>query len=331
MKKKIQDRVYIKISNACNARCVYCFQGVKHKGGKINLSKYRRILKTLIVYYEEIVLFGGEPFLAQNLSEIEKVILLLRHKKLIVFTNGYFRENERSFIKKHVESFEALVISLDGLEETHNRRRPIMNVNGYNTILDNIHFLLGIGLSVVIQINVDKDNIDEVYPLLDCLLHKYNNVPKIVINRVLHSEKTLSTDEFLFAFSDIICEKNDNISLNSNLVYNLKCEIAGIEGDCRRCNIRHTRVYDFESQKIYCCPENANSVIGFFNTYFSFISAHKVKFYAKKPERKTAKCKDCNLQLYCEYGCNYSSEPEECRLVTEYNLNKLKNIIVNGD
>ena len=74
-------------------------------------------------------------------------------------------------------------ITIDGVKEVHDRRRR--SVNGQSTfdkLIDRANFLLNENLSVIVRINIDKENIARVDELLDTLAERINKREKLKID-----------------------------------------------------------------------------------------------------------------------------------------------------
>lgn len=148
-KKYVQRRLTLTIipTNACNFRCVYCYQPVRHAAmGNETADHILRWLSLNLRYYNELNLnwFGGEPLLCKQIMiDMMKSIQLLCKQHGVamvasVTTNGYLLD---------VETFQKLVkygvlfyqITIDGTEEIHNRQRPHMQYSdSYKRIIQNL-------------------------------------------------------------------------------------------------------------------------------------------------------------------------------------------------
>ena len=327
--KTLNKRTYLKITNCCNAQCQYCFQRIHGSKKSNKLTDYESLLKRIIQADQEIVIFGGEPFLKQCISDIEYLFSLDENKKFIIFTNGYFGKEARQFINVKKEQFKSIIISVDGLEETHNHRRPLINGNGFLKILANLDSLHNAKIPATIQINIDKRNYHEIYDLLLFLRNKYGTFFPVQLNKVLHSNNELSTTDLLKLYIKIK-QENDypNLFLNSVVkekVINLLTEKSL---SCARCDIVTTRVYDFTNNTIYCCPQLEHSIIGSFNSQNEIILKEKTLHYSRVTMKESGPCSDCQLRCLCEYGCLDDNEEFKADCF-ENTLDAIKLIILN--
>lgn len=175
-RRKIQ-RITLHISNDCNLRCKYCYA----EGGAYRRVRSFMTLKTAIQFVEyccinfekveNIVFFGGEPFLNYPVMDI---ICKLFHDKFqkgeIAFlprfgaiTNGTILNEKIYNLIKNFFSF--LTISVDGPKDIHDKNRVWKNNKGSFDAVDKfirkvkeIH-----GLDIGIESTFTKQHIEAGY------------------------------------------------------------------------------------------------------------------------------------------------------------------------
>lgn len=159
---------------ACNFACTYCYEdreqkarmGDKHKE---ILLKYIQNIKNL--EYLQIEWFGGEPMLNLDfILNFSKVVQEYSNSKNINYrssmtTNAYYL-NKDNFLKLYNNGVKAYQITIDGIEENHNKLRPLSNGQPtFKTIINNlseISTIKDLEFSIVIRVNFnEKSNIDE--------------------------------------------------------------------------------------------------------------------------------------------------------------------------
>lgn len=316
----MKKRLYLKLSNSCNANCIYCFQGQNHKGTKTNEAIIGRTVKRLINSYQEVFLFGGEPFLDVNIDLIKAILELSEKNNIYAFSNGYFSEAVRKLLKNYSNSFGNIIISIDGPRSLHNFRRPIRGMDGYERIIENIYFLISSSIACQVQINIDEDNIYQVGETIGLINEEFHESIPIILNRVLHSPKSVSMKYFIEILGkNKFGAEYKNVIINSNALLNLECQKNNIKGDKCRCHIKDTIILDFETRKIMCCPENIYSEIGMWNKNIYFINPIRKIALSIRPERKTTKCIGCKWAYYCEYGCVFEKIPINCKNIAKEN------------
>jgi len=163
---------------ACNFACSYCYEGRKEPiymtdevaTALVNFARE----KTRGARTVEVGWYGGEPLLA--VETIERLSDQLRRNafeegasyRASLITNGYLL-SRRVASRLREAGIESVSVTLDGPPDVHDGRRRL--VGGGQTfwrIIENIESSLDI-LSVGIRANVDKENLDAVWDLLDVL------------------------------------------------------------------------------------------------------------------------------------------------------------------
>ncbi len=164
--------VAIHLTSTCNLECEHCY-APDVSMDDISLEHISGILRDLcILGRPKVVLFGGEPFLRQDLSQI---VHLCKSYGLLaeVVTNGTLADR-KSLEGLRDAGLQDLCISIDGTKETHDKVRGSGTYNAAMTALREAR-LCGYNLrvnTVVRQSNkeVIPDLIREVAPLTD--IHK---------------------------------------------------------------------------------------------------------------------------------------------------------------
>lgn len=113
----------IKLTDVCNMNCVMCGQRARQEGvfvkNFIDLERlsafFANMPAGLCVY-----LWGGEPLLHPYFQEIVK-FFIEKNSRISVNTNGFLMKNYMNFLIN--SPIEALVVSLDGLGQLHDRIR----------------------------------------------------------------------------------------------------------------------------------------------------------------------------------------------------------------
>ncbi|EHK2407892.1 SPASM domain-containing protein [Clostridium perfringens] len=168
----------------CNFACPYCYEE-GHRYSEMDENIQKDLINFLNNFPNiknlNISWYGGEPLLKLNLLEsITKQIL----DKLSnvnfnanIVTNGYYLTKENAIRLKNI-NVSHVQVTLDGNKETHDKRRILLNGNGtFEKILNNIKESCEI-LPIVIRINVDKENITNIFSLIE-LLKEENLLNKV--------------------------------------------------------------------------------------------------------------------------------------------------------
>jgi len=126
--------IYFILTENCNLRCKYCFQGIK-SDLRQERKTTKKVIDELVRYCKEnhiknVELFGGEPLLYKDLFtySVTRLKETCPNIHIGIFTNGTLIDNKTlDFIKKHDIS---IILSLDGDRETHESMR-----GGFDDIL----------------------------------------------------------------------------------------------------------------------------------------------------------------------------------------------------
>lgn len=156
--------IFIIVTNRCNLRCVYCYEQ-----GKNTVSANKETMQHVLGHELadenfdsfDIVFHGGEPFMewhmVRELSEWLWKYYSSRHIRLMATTNGTMLNEEiKSWLSENRERF-ALILSLDGGRETHNRNR----CNSYDKI--DFGFFLRNWPQQRVKMTVNPDALPKMY------------------------------------------------------------------------------------------------------------------------------------------------------------------------
>lgn len=137
------------VTRQCNFRCVYCYE--KHSDDRMQPETYDSLLKCIEQLIDakgykvvSISFFGGEPMLEyEAIIEFTQRVNELAKRKNILFsggmtTNAYLLSIGK--LKKLVDlNITAYQITIDGLKETHDKARFLINKSGtWDKIIHNL-------------------------------------------------------------------------------------------------------------------------------------------------------------------------------------------------
>jgi uncharacterized protein len=168
-------------STDCDLSCTYCYQ----EGAKTSFYMKKDIQEKVLEWYKKRIekdrpkqifwaFFGGEPLL--NIKAIDYLTENMKKycdKKNVIFqfsiiTNGT-NLNKKNVIEWNKSGLVSIQITLDGDEETHNRRRPFKNGKGsFEKIYNNLKEVCSL-TDIILRLNIDADNIYEIPRFLEFL------------------------------------------------------------------------------------------------------------------------------------------------------------------
>jgi uncharacterized protein len=175
-------------SNTCNFNCSYCFQ--PKSSHSVNEAQYESILQFIeykMNHYRNLTVhwFGGEPLLRLKeiiaFSERAKAICRSKRKSYVATmgTNAYLLDLETfdALYKCNVLDYQ---ITLDGLEEVHNKNRPLVNGKGsFATVLANLRAIrdkVGYrGFHITIRINFTRELMERGDEIVHFLQAEFGN------------------------------------------------------------------------------------------------------------------------------------------------------------
>ena len=169
-------------TTACNARCFYCFeQGMQyHKMSPDTVEDTIRFIlrhkprdqKKIHIHW-----FGGEPMCAaDNIDRICKGLTEAGLEFTAEMTsNGSLFSGQSA--KKAAEDWkiQKIQITLDGLAEEYARRKRYARSvkNPFQTVIRNMHLLIAAGIYLTVRLNVDENNLQEIYQVIDYLKNEF--------------------------------------------------------------------------------------------------------------------------------------------------------------
>ena len=240
----------------CNFRCKYCFE--THPKGlmseKVQADLMNFIEKRLeTVKNFSVTWYGGEPLLAKNIIyNLSEKILALCEKSGIDY-EAFIITNASLMTNDDIEKFKkykigGAQITIDGPKEIHDsRRKNITNESTFDKLIDCANSLLNNDLTVIVRINIDKENINRVDELLETLrarIDKHENL-KIDFGQVS-------------AFTDI-CKSIESDCYNNeqyaDMMLPLYTKVQNLGFDVNKMSV-------YPSPRVnYCCSDYANSFV----------------------------------------------------------------------
>ena len=157
-------------TNDCQFDCVYCYE----KGALTNKYMTQEVQDKIVEMLEQrkglishfdVTWYGGEPLLAFDILEnmSKRFIQICDDNqvsyKATIITNGYLLNRDFLERMKHLR-IEYIQITIDGLPEMHNQRRPLRGGGDtFETIMNNLKDGYDLLPPINLRVNIDRVNI----------------------------------------------------------------------------------------------------------------------------------------------------------------------------
>lgn len=158
------------MSDNCNMRCTYCYEGPKKYSNNLNENDLEAAIFYMISNNEsddmiDLLFLGGEPLL--NKKMIYKALDIInnkytQYKKLFRFqmtTNGVLIDDEDILFFK--ENHFDISVSIDGDMKTHNlNRKSASGEEVYFLIIKNMKKMLSHNINIAVRMTITLNNVE---------------------------------------------------------------------------------------------------------------------------------------------------------------------------
>lgn len=316
-------QLFLELTLKCNERCFHCGSGcdITQPDG-LPVSEYKRVLEEVKDSFGTdvyIALTGGEPLLYKDFFELTSYI------KELGF--GWGMTSNGTLITKDIArklketGMRTIAISIDGLEETHDRYRRFNN--GYRKAMDGIQNLIDVGGfgSIMVTTVVNHENINE----LDQLFNIFDNID---INewRLTGLEPIGRAEQM----PQMHLTPEDNVRLMNFIIEKRKqkipveyscCHFLGLEYEAEvrdwyfLCNAGVYVGGIMVNGDIAACldiPRNEKTIQGnILQDSFTKVWNSQFQIYRTPLSNRNEKCKECPEQKYCRGGSYHSWDYEK--------------------
>jgi len=295
----------------CNARCFYCYEEGVRCGNMRNedADKIVEILSKSQIKREILLTwFGGEPLMNQEWMDYFSKALKTANFSFSAFLISNGSKITDQVIQKMQEDWNihSVQITLDGDDEEYCKRKDYIDQDEtiYYSMLSKIKKLSKAGISVQIRINIDLENLESVYALVDDLqqvFYKENNVtfyPAFLTGgkrKISELKKIEIIKEILIRVKDM-----DKLPINSYLYKWPKTHA---------CYYNQTSAFSIDTKgNIFKCEHQLghdNKAIG--NIYTELEENYNQREFSGR----RIECQKCVFLPKCHGGCNSSYEQGE--------------------
>ena len=164
--KETFDTVWLEITQACNMRCLHCYEGCTHIAAsseeRLSLEQWKQIIDEITeLGAKRIVVIGGEPAIDKNICEI---LTYLSEKKqdVTLFTNASFtNENLKNIICNHKIRIKFSIYGHNA--EIHDK--ITQHPGSFDLLISNISFFLEKNVDVSAAVVLMKENENFLYEI----------------------------------------------------------------------------------------------------------------------------------------------------------------------
>jgi uncharacterized protein len=330
----------------CNFRCKYCYQALDDmKANGLVLDMTDEVQENILKFVDEslkdnsvlqVTFYGGEPLLniervASLSNELTNIVKRKKgHYSYSMVSNGFLlnQKNVEILTKCEIKNVQ---ITLDGSYSSHDKRRPhFSGISSYETIINNLTSLVDDPkqITVAIRVNIDKENINGSFELLQDLK-----------SRNLHQRKNIYVYPAMVRAYTSFGEGNDCLKLNNfskheyefykmafQLGFNINFHYRPHFSNCGAINPRSFVIQpDGSLHKCWTTVGLNKYAVGkLTNDGVKMNNIELSKWIAWNPFEKN--CEKCKILAYCMGGCpQIKVTPELLKNSNYTSCNSLKN------
>ncbi|MBT3233636.1 MAG: radical SAM protein [Calditrichaeota bacterium] len=303
----------------CNLSCLHCgsdcVRDSSTEPDEIEAETIKRELKSISEKYDPrsitFAIIGGEPLVRPDIINVGAYAAELRYNWGI--TTNAMLLNEEKIKELKVAGLNTISVSLDGLEEEHNKLRN--HSSSYNVVINNLKLLLDDRfyskmdvICCVSKVNINKLDL-LINKLIDLRVPALRFVPIFSHGRASeHPELTLDGDDYLKLFKLIAHYRESQKDITINLGE------EGYWGPQWECVIRDRFHYCsagisvgsiLYNGDVMGCPSSSRNFIEGNIKGTSFLDLWETKFHRYRQGKKelfNSVCKDCQHWELCEGG-----------------------------
>ncbi len=156
------------MTRRCNLKCVHCYAQSEDKDydNELTHEQSLKMIDDLADFGVPVLLFsGGEPMIHPRLVEYAEYAVK-KGMRAVISTNGTLITKEKAEILKKI-GLSYVGISIDGLEETHNKFRGIKN--SYKKAMEAVKNCQAAGIKVGLRFTINKRNVDDIPGIFNLL------------------------------------------------------------------------------------------------------------------------------------------------------------------
>ncbi len=186
--KIILNEVRHLVTSQCNLFCEHCYNRAGENKGEVARKYTQEEIDAFYHYYkpEVVSATGGEPLLeVPTVKQIARSIATYGGELELV-TNAFLLTDELLEELREINPNLSCQISIDGLEEHHNKVRG--SKQAYIRALNGIKMCLAKGIPVKPRLTLTSENFDETFDVIELLnsISKPNDEIKLIVRPVVN-------------------------------------------------------------------------------------------------------------------------------------------------
>lgn len=169
------------LSDKCNMACTHCmFSSSDSTRETIPLDILMQAVDDAYKLGCRIFYFtGGEPFIYPNFTGVCDSILYRKNTHVVILTNARIIEKFDGWLSVIPRERVHLQISIDGLEQNHDR---IRGKGEFRRLLNNLSYLMRKDIAVTLAMAVTKDNYTQMDAIIDVADRQNSNTTRKIDN-----------------------------------------------------------------------------------------------------------------------------------------------------
>jgi len=332
------------VTKQCNFRCVYCYEN--HTNDKMQPETYESLLKCIenlvdAKGYKVINLsfFGGEPMLEyEAITVFAQKINELAERKNIIFngsmtTNAYLLTFEK--LKKLMDlNIRSYQITIDGLKETHDKARFLINKGGtWDKIIRNLQDAKNSDLRfrITLRTNISDEIMKSAKEFIEFMAQKFGSDERFSFHcEAVKKLRYIENDPL-----EVIDDESDAVNELSMYAKSLGLSIAGLTSFTKPFGLvcyaakNDSFSIDYDGTVMKCTVhiEDEANKIGKLSDGNLNIEDHLMAPWTSKDLAE--QCRSCAILPMC-YGrkCPAINQPDDyCDGIIQMYQNTLRNLL----
>ncbi len=172
------------MTQRCNLKCVHCYaksEDISYDN-ELDHEQSLSMIDDLADFGVPVLLFsGGEPLVHPGLVEYAKYAIN-KGMRAVISTNGTLISEKKAKLLKDV-GLSYVGISLDGLEQTHDKFRGVKE--SFKKAMTGIENCKKAGIKVGLRFTINKRNLNDIPGIFDLLEEK--NIPRACFYHLVYS------------------------------------------------------------------------------------------------------------------------------------------------